>query len=69
MKKNISIVIAVLIILFLAVWYWRFASPASAPVTGGNEVTTEELNNDLQNIDIGDLDKDFEAVNANINTL
>lgn len=69
MTKNISIAVAVIVILFLGIWYWRFASPVSAPTTKGTSVTAEEINKDLQNIDIGNLDKDFEAVNANINTL
>ncbi len=69
MTRNISIAIAVIIILFLGIWYWRFASPVSAPTTGETEVTTESINKDIQNIDIGGLDKDFDAVNTNINTL
>lgn len=69
MTKNISIIVAVLTILFLGILYWRFASPVSAPTTKGNEVTTQEINNDFKKIEVGNLDKDFDAVNANINTL
>lgn len=70
MKKNISIAIAILIILVLGIWYSRSVPPVSAPTVGGTtEVTTEVINKDIQNINVGDLDKDFDAVNKNINTL
>ena len=71
MTKNISIVIAIIIIISLGIWYWRSIQPVSAPTMEEKttEVTTQEINNYLQKIDVGSIDKDFDAVNVNINTL
>lgn len=58
-------------VLAVAGWMW-WATPAAAPVseTGLSETdTTAELDAELQATDLGDLDAELEAMNADLNAL
>lgn len=79
MKKNLVIVIVVIIVLALVViWRWQTGRIlAPAPVVT-EEATLEELLEEdttsaaievLDSLDLGDLDAEFEAIDAELNQL
>lgn len=73
MKNKTGIIIAIVVIMALGYWYWSVnGTPlATVPTATFNETadTTADISVDVQNIDIGDIDKDFEAIDKDINTL
>lgn len=73
MKKNLIIIIAVIILLVVAVWYWQSQGPTSqnAPVSEGSasDDTTTAIDQDLRDIDLGNLDQDFQSIDADLNNL
>ncbi len=77
MKKTLIIVVIVIIIAVLAIWLvYRSPEPVSSPagetaetaeVSGGD--TTSVINSDLDSLDLGDLDAEFEQIDADLNQL
>lgn len=71
MKSKTSIIIAIIIVTALGYWYWSGTSsvpfPALAPVETAD--TTNAIDADIQSIDIGDMDGDLNAIDADINAL
>lgn len=69
---------AVIVIVALAaiVWWWQLsgspattggsAAPAPAPASGD---TTAAINEQLQGIDFGDLDQEFQTIDQDLNSL
>lgn len=74
MKSKTGIIIAIIVIAALGYWYWsgKETPSVSAPTTATiNETadTTADISTDVQNINVGDLNSDFEAIDKDINTL
>ncbi|MDP3014926.1 MAG: hypothetical protein Q8N28_00660 [bacterium] len=81
-KYSIVLIIGVVVILIgLGVWYWQSqeekiitppatvpTAPATAPATV-KEDSTSAINQELDNIDVGDLDKEFQAIDTDLNSL
>ena len=82
MSKNISITLAVVILLIVVavvgIVVWRMQSgyiipPTGEPATASPTVTlndsTSAINQSLENIDVGDLDKEFQEIDSDLNSL
>lgn len=65
MKKTLLIVI-VLALVLVAVWMFT-REQAQAPAERPD--TSSAIQQDVANIDVGDLDKEFQAIDAEINQL
>ncbi|MFH0712449.1 MAG: hypothetical protein V2A55_01145 [Candidatus Jorgensenbacteria bacterium] len=73
MKKTLTIVIIV-IVLALVIWFiFRSPEPVFSPEAGTTGVlggdTTSAINNDLNSLDLGDLDSEFQQIDADLNQL
>ncbi len=73
MKKNIIIIISIVVVLVAVVaMIIAMKGPEEKQVQNKQPVYTDaitDVNNDLQAIDFGSLDKEFEDVNKNIESL
>ncbi len=78
MKKNIIIIAIVIIIIGagLAYWYLNYykISQVESPAVQSGAVlkegdTTTSINNAIDSIDLGDLDKEFQAIDSEIQSL
>ncbi len=81
-KYLIVLMIGVAVILVgLGIWYWQVqkeknvappeiipTAPATAPLNF-QEDSTSAINKELDNIDVGDLDKEFQAIDTDLNSL
>ena len=81
MKKNqIIIVIIIVVLALIVIWRLQTSAPTSVqpPITQETPVTVEELLEEdttsaalevLDSLDLGDLDAEFEAIDADLNQL
>lgn len=74
MNKNILIVIVVIAALVLAgVWFWSRQSSAPSqtqqPTSQEPSDTTGSIQADLESLDLGDVDKEFQVIDADLNSL
>lgn len=78
MKKNIKIIVVAIIIIVagLAYWYLNYykSSQVESPADQGSSVlkqgdTTTSINNAIESIDLGDLDKEFQDIDSEIQSL
>ena len=81
MNKNILIGIVVLIIVFLGAWWWMSQSgaPAYAPTTGQEAPgavapalepdNTARIEQDVNSVDPGNLDTEFQSIDQDLGTL
>lgn len=80
MKKNIIIPVLVIIIAGgLIYWYLNYAKPVSPEpesvsteqieINLSKDDTTASINNAIDSIDLGDLDKEFQAIDAELENL
>lgn len=68
MKNKTSIIIAIIVLAIAGYWYWTKATTPSVP--GSNTAdTTDVIRAEVQSIDVGDINGDFDAINRDINTL
>lgn len=72
MKKLIwIIVIIVIVIVGFLIWgskSSRVSAPTGAEVVPGND-TTAAINQDLSGLDVGDLNEEFQSIDADLNQL
>ena len=77
-QKNLIVLIIIgvaVVLVGLGVWYWQvqekeIVAPSvnvSAPIV--KEDSTIAVNQELDNIGIGDLDKEFQAIDSDLNSL
>ncbi len=70
----VLIIGAVVVLIGLGIWYWQIqtttipTAPATAPLTV-EEDSTSAIDQELDSVDIGDLDKEFQAIDADLNSL
>lgn len=74
MNKNILIVSAAVVVLVLAgIWFWSKQSSAPSqtqqPSSQEPSDTTGSINADLEALDLGDVDKEFQGIDVDLNTL
>lgn len=65
MKKVLMLLVLVAVVA-LGVWLFR-SSPEVAKESATD--TTASINEQLGNVDLGDLDKEFQSVDSDLNTL
>lgn len=77
-KYFIVLIIGVVVILVgLGIWYWQsqeeeIVTPSAAIPTAPatiKEDSTSAINQELNSIDVGDLDKEFQAIDSDLNSL
>jgi len=72
-KGAISTLILVLIVLVIlvGVWYWwsRKTVPPQPTPPSTKEDSTLTINQELEGIDIGNLDKEFQEIDQDLNSL
>ena len=80
-KYSIVLIIGVVIVLVgLGIWYWQVQKSktilpiipsATAPTTPVTikEDSVSAINQELNSADIGDLDKEFQAIDSDLNSL
>ncbi|MDP2664385.1 MAG: hypothetical protein Q8O97_00220 [bacterium] len=74
MNKNILIISAAVGVLVLAgIWFWSKQSSAPSqtqqPSSQEPSDNTASINADLDALDLGDIDKEFQGIDADLNTL
>lgn len=77
MTKNTLIVVVVIVLALLAIVYFRVQKPVDyepQPVRTSTspspaDDTTAAINNDLGEIDLGDIDGEFDAIDSDLNSL
>ena len=68
--KKFTIAIVCFVIIAAAIWFFQSPTPANAPAEQtASEDTTASINAELQSIDIGNVDEDFNSIDKDINTL
>ncbi len=71
MNKTLIAIIVLAVVVILG--FWLFNKPAQAPnTTGAAEVaedTTASINQQLDSVNVTDLNKEFEAVDTELNNL
>ncbi|HXF43959.1 MAG TPA: hypothetical protein VNK70_00555 [Candidatus Paceibacterota bacterium] len=72
MKKLFWVIIIVIVVIIGFLLWGNDASRVSAPtgseVVPGND-TTGAINQDLENLELGDLNQEFETIDADLNQL
>lgn len=71
MNKNTIIIVVVIVAVILGgVWWWlQRGTTEGQPSTQAPSDTTGSIQTDLNNLDLGDLDKEFQNVDADLNSL
>ncbi|MEK9168237.1 MAG: hypothetical protein AAB698_00335 [Patescibacteria group bacterium] len=83
-QKNLIVLIiigVVVVLVGLGVWYWQVQKeeiiapsadistvPEVAPLTA-KEDSTSAINQELNSVDVGNLDKEFQAIDSDLNSL
>jgi len=69
MNKTFLIILAIIILLLAGIWLWTYkaSAPSSQQITPTD--ATSVINKDLQNIDTGDLDQEFQDIDKNLQSL
>lgn len=66
MKKNLVLILVAVALVVLGFWYWNSVKEEAAPLP---EDSTTAINQGLDGVDLGDLDKEFQDVEAALGTL
>lgn len=80
MKKNIIIpILTIIVVAGLVYWYLNYAKPVEPEVNSvgieqlenalNKDDTTASINNAIDSIDLGDLDKEFQAIDSELQSL
>ena len=74
MNKNILIIAAAVVVLVLAgIWFWSNQSSAPSqtqqPSSQESSDATGSINADLEALDFPDVDKEFQGIDTDINSL
>lgn len=74
MNKNLItvVVVGLLIVVGLVFWMTQIPKESVSNKSGGEPVITDSttsINQSLETIDIGDLDKDFQQIDIDLKTL
>lgn len=66
MKKNLVLILVAVALIVLGFWYWNSAKDGASPLPVDN---TTAINQELDGVDLGDLDKEFQDIDAALGTL
>ena len=70
MNKTLMMIVGLAVLVILGIWL--FGSSASAPTNDTASQPTDStasINQSLDSVDVGDLDKEFQDVDASLNSL
>jgi len=71
-KTFIVIVVIIVAIIIIAWWYTQTPTtqaPTEGPAGGVPTDTTSEISKELESVDVGDVDKEFQEIDGELNTL
>lgn len=68
MNQKLLIAIIVIILIAAGLWYWQ-SNRSSAPTESTGDDTSAAISQELGTVDIGDLDKEFQTIDADLNSL
>ncbi len=68
MKKNILIVLALVVVIGLA-WWAMSTDQVTAPTATVPADSTAQIQSDLQGLDTGSLDQEFQGIDQDISAL
>ena len=66
MKKNLVLILVAVALVVLGFWYWNSVKEETSPLP---EDGTAAINKELEGVDLGDLDKEFQDIEAGLNQL
>ncbi|OHA68252.1 MAG: hypothetical protein A3A27_00210 [Candidatus Wildermuthbacteria bacterium RIFCSPLOWO2_01_FULL_47_18] len=73
MNKTILIVVGVAVLVLAGIWFWsqQSSAPSQAQQPSSQEPSdnTASINADLEALDLGDVDKEFQGIDADVNSL
>lgn len=76
-KKSLVIIIigAIVVLAALGIWYWKIQTPSVPEKTSApqqsvkKEDSTSAIDQELNSIDIGDLNAEFQTIDTDLNSL
>lgn len=68
MNQKLLIAIVVIILIAAGLWYWQ-SNRVSAPAESTGDDTSATISQELGTVDVGDLDREFELIDADLNSL
>lgn len=71
-KKALVIVIVIIVLVALGLWWFRASAPAPAPAPGGQAGAPAAEDSFVQEVDslnLGDLDSEFQEIDQDLQTL
>ena len=76
-KKYLIATIVIVVILALGVWLWMASTPAMAPATEnqvqvpvlGGAGVSDPVSAELDALDLGNIDQDFQDIDSDLKTL
>ena len=69
MNKKLLIAIIVIILAAAGIWWWRSQAPATPSGEAAGNDDTATISQELETVDLGDLDKEFQSIDADLNAL
>ncbi len=66
-KQTLLLSVVVVILVVLGIWYFSSSAPQQSAQQPEDSATA--IASDLNSIDLGDINSDFQSVNSDINTL
>lgn len=77
-QPNVLVIGAVIVLIVLGIWFWQVQKKAIAPETPeaiqqtapiSQEDSTPVIDQELNSIDLGDLNKEFQTIDTDLNSL
>ena len=65
MNKKTLIILIIAALILIGLWIWQ--KPEAPAETTAD--TTAVINKELESLDVGDLEKEFQSIDADLNTL
>ena len=67
--QRIIIVIIITLIFMSIIWWYQAQMPSGSPTVSVTNMKSESVETEIEAIDIGDLDGEFQEIDAGIATL
>jgi hypothetical protein len=74
-KKTFILIVVIVVAAIIIVWWYTQTPTTQAPTEGPSGViappadTTSEISKELESVDVGDVDKEFQQIDGELNTL
>lgn len=66
MKKNLILILIAAALIVAGFWYWNSVKEEVAPVADDSSAS---INEDMENVELGDLESEFTEIDAELSTL